>query len=155
MTQRAKLELPINKPVEIELLFDEPVTGSSQYGKYFMYAVRSEGIEYSFFAPEEVNEELRSFHKGEKAVITKLAAQRGTKLVTTYEVKASGVKERVSQPISYPESTEESAERDRYFEVMLQSYRDGLEISRELNGMADPEKIAVTLFIARSKSNGY
>ena len=155
MTQRAKLELPLNKPVELELLYDEPVSGSSQFGKYSLFAVLSDGVEYSFFAPEEINDQLKSYHKGEKVIVTKLAAQRGTKLVTTYEVKASGVKERVRQPISYPESTEESAERDRYFEVMLQSYRDGLEISRELNGMADPEKIAVTLFIARSKSNGY
>jgi len=43
MTQRTKLELPINRPVEIELLYDEPVTGKSQYGQYYMYAVNSQG----------------------------------------------------------------------------------------------------------------
>lgn len=149
MTQRAKLDLPINKPVEIELLYDEPVAGSSQYGKYHMYAVRSEGLEYSFFASEEVYDELKSLHKGDKAIITKLASQRGNKQITTYEVKAAGTKE------DNPPNDSASIGGDNYFEMMLQSYKDGLEISRELNGMADPEKIAVTLFIARSKRNNY
>jgi len=34
MTRRTKLELEINKPTSIELLFDEPITGESQYGPY-------------------------------------------------------------------------------------------------------------------------
>jgi hypothetical protein len=38
---------------------------------------------------------------------------------------------------------------------MMSSYRDALEISKELNGMADSEKIAITLFIARSKQNSF
>lgn len=155
MTTRQKLEIQINRPVEIELLYDEPVSGSSQYGKYYMYAVKYEGIEYSFFAPEEVNNELKSLHKGDKAIITKLASQRGAKLITAYDVKASGAMKTVSQPIPENTQPEDSQEHDHYFDIMLQSYRDALEISRELNGMADPEKIAVTLFIARSKSNGY
>lgn len=155
MTQRNKLELPINKPVEIELLYDEPVTGKSQYGNYYMYAVASEGAEYSFFAPDEVNSELKSLRKGDKAIITKLAAQRGNKLLTTYEVKSSAAKEKTAVKESTPEIPDEFLERDHFFDIMLQCYRDALEISRELNGMADPEKIAVTLFIARSKNNSY
>jgi hypothetical protein len=153
--QRNKLELKTNKPVEIELLYDEPVTGKSQYGNYFMYAVRSEGMEYSLFAPEEVHNELKSLNKGDKAIITKLAAQRGAKIVTAYNVKVADTVQAASQSIPENVQREDTTEHDHYFNVILQSYRDGLEISRELNGMADVEKIAVTLFIARSKNNGY
>jgi hypothetical protein len=121
-----------------------------------MYAVVSEGAEYSFFAPDEVNSELKSLRKGDKAIITKLAAQRGNKLLTTYEVKVVSADMKV--PTIQSEESDvanEQPEHDRYFDIMLQCYKEALDISRELNGMADPEKIAVTLFIARSKSNGY
>jgi len=150
MTQRSKLELPLNKPVELELLYDEPVSGSSQFGKYSLFAVLSDGVEYSFFAPEEINEQLKSYHKGEKVIVTKLAAQRGNKLVTTYELRSAIETDNI---IPEPPSSGSPKVNDNYFEMMLQSYKDGLEISKELNGMADPEKIAVTLFIARSRQN--
>lgn len=148
MTQRAKLELPINKPVEIELLYDEPITGKSQYGDYYMYAVRCNGEEYTFFAPEEVHEKLRNLGKGDKAVITKLAAQRGNRIVVTYEV-VSG-----SQDDGFQESDEEP-KSDGLYELLLKSYRDALEIQKVLNGMIDIEKAAITLFIARSKINSH
>ncbi|HOJ19707.1 MAG TPA: hypothetical protein PLT92_14180 [Ignavibacteriaceae bacterium] len=152
MTQRTKLEIPINKPVEVKLLYDEPITGSSQYGPYFMYAVTVEGSEYSFFSPEEVHEKIKSLRRGDSFIITKLAAQRGNKVITTYDVKLSIQEE--SQEIN--ESIQENDDsKDSFYGMMLQSYKDAIEISRELNGMADPEKIAVTLFIARSKVNNY
>lgn len=144
MTQRTKLELPINKPVEIELLYDEPITGKSQYGDYYMYAVKCNGEEYTFFAPEEVHEKLKNLSKGDKAVITKLAAQRGSKLAVTYEV----IKEENQE-------VEEERKSDSLYELLLKSYRDALEIQKELNGMIDIEKAAITLFIARSKINGH
>lgn len=142
MTQRNKLELAVNQPTEIELLYDEPVTGRSQYGNYFMYAVNSNGQEYTFFAPEEVHSQLKGLSKGDKAVITKLASQRGNKIVTTYDVRTESKEEE-------PDSPDESG--DNFYEIMLQSYRDAIKITSELNGMADPSRIAITLFIARSK----
>lgn len=163
MTQRTKLELAINQQTEITLLFDEPITGRSQYGEYFMYAVAIGEAEHSFFAPAEVHSELKSLRKGDSAIITKLAAQRGSKLVTTYDVQVIGkeVKQPAANAVAQNQEEEISARdillsddaplHDSFFDIMLRSYRDGLEISKELNGMADPEKIAVTLFIARSK----
>ena len=54
--QRKKLELQLNQPVQIELMFDTPVIGQSQYGEYYLYAVKNGdgATEYSFFAPDEV-----------------------------------------------------------------------------------------------------
>jgi hypothetical protein len=145
MTQRTKLELEINKPTELELLYDEPVTGKSQYGDYFLYAVKVNGSEYSYFPNEEIHEKLKTLRRGDKAVVTKLASQRGNKLVTVYNVDVG----ESSASDSLPQQTKDSD--DRYYSIMLQSYRDALKINNELNGMVDPSKIAVTLFIARTR----
>lgn len=158
MTRRNKLELEINKPVAIELLYDEPIVGESNFGAYYMYAVTANGAEYSFFAPEEVHKELVYLRKGAKATITKTAQQKGSKLLTKYEVdifnrapKTSAVSVGEAMAGIIPDSLEDD-ENDEFFQIMKQSYTDALKINSELNGMADPAKIAITLFIARSKN---
>jgi hypothetical protein len=156
MTERRKLELQLNKPTEVELLYDEPVIGSSQYGEYFLYAVKSEGNEYAFFAPVEVHQELQSLRRFDKAIITKLAAQRGTKLITKYVVESNV---EVNKEIkSTPEEMGQGGDiegipnqTDQLYSIMLNCYKDALNIQTDLNGMVDIEKIAITLFIARSK----
>ena len=158
MTQRTKLELVINQPTELTLLYSEPITGRSQYGDYYMYAVAVGEDEFSFFAPAEVHVELSKLGKGNKAVVTKLAAQRGSKLVTTYDVKVIG--KEVKQPVTEVEMQNQEdvyapALHDIYFNLLLNSYKDALEISRELNGMIDVEKASISLFIARSKQSHY
>src|ERR1035437_5078422 len=94
MTTREKLELQINTPTTIELLFETPITGKSTYGHYAMYGIILDGREYSYFPPEDVHEKLKELHKGDKVIITKLAAQRGNKLVTAYDVQV------VNKPVS-------------------------------------------------------
>lgn len=155
MTKR-KLELQLNKPTEIELLYDEPVIGSSQYGEYFLYAVKSEGNEYAFFPPAEVHQELKSLRRSDKAVITKLAAQRGTKLITKYVVDhCKGANSDKSQKDEKPTPLENNVnnhqQSDRLYDLMLASYKDAFQMQTDLNGMVDIEKIAITLFIARSQ----
>ena len=64
MAERKKLELELNKTVSLELLFDEPITGQSRYGPYWMYTLKnSQGEELLYFAPEEVNEQIKSLRK--------------------------------------------------------------------------------------------
>ena len=152
MTRRSKLELEINRPVEIELLFDDPIVGESNFGQYFMYAVSVNGTEYSYFAPEEVHYELCKLYKSDKAIITKIAAQRGSKLVTKYDVKVLNKVTPKADVVSIGEAIEEilptpeyEDEPDEYFHVMKRSYSDALKINSDLNGMADPAKIAITL----------
>lgn len=164
MTQRNKLELQLNKPTQIELLYDEPVTGESNYGKYYLYAVKSGNQEFSYFAPEEVHEELQNFSKGDKVVVTKSAVQNGKKVLTKYSVTMPGVgkldKPNFEQkPIALdseekPNPETKQGKVDNYFNIMLQCYSDALEIQNQLGSMIDTSRIAITLFIARSKTNG-
>ena len=146
------MELELNKPIAIELLFDEPMIGQSKYGDYFLYAVKNgTDEEYSFFAPEEVHAEMSKLRKGDKVQLTKTAEQKGTKIVTKYDVKvltngkAADDKNNVSQPTN---------SKDNYYEIMLASCRDAIKIQSELGGMFDAKSLAVTLFIARTKING-
>lgn len=143
MTQRTKLELNVNQPIEIELLYDEPISGSSQYGEYHMYAVKLEGKEYTYFAPEEVHEKLKELRRGDKATITKLASQRNGKIVIAYDIATN----------ENEEETEVKEEKDKLYTLLQRSYEDAIEMQKELNGIIDIEKAAITLFIARSKIN--
>ncbi|MGD1007306.1 MAG: hypothetical protein ABR980_08775 [Ignavibacteriaceae bacterium] len=166
MTTRQKLELPINQPITIELLFDDCVTGTSKYGNYFFYSVKVDGEEFSFFPPVEVHDQLKLMHKGDRAIVTKLAVQRGTKVATAFEVRP----ENKVPPQPSREAVEtkdnkaiEDAEVDKitddalaesaddYFQVMLSCYNDAFRLQKELNGMIDIERAAITLFISRTK----
>ena len=151
MPERKKLELGLNKKVSLELLFDDPMVGQSKYGEYYLYAVKNgTDVEYSFFAPAEVNEQIKTLRKGDRFEITKLAEQKGTKIITKFDVKILENKTPASNPPIQPN-------KDNYFEAMLTSYQDALKIQEQLNGMVDVNRIAITLFIARSKisGNGY
>ena len=140
--------MELNKTVNLELLFDNPVTGQSRYGDYFLYMVKDQsGVEYSLFAPDEVHEKLKDLKKGDRFSLTKEAGQNGKKIIIKFSVIKIGSKE--------PETN--NASKDNYFEAMLTSYQDALKIQEQLNGMVDVNRIAITLFIARSKinQNGY
>jgi len=155
--QRKKLDLQLNQPVQIELMFDSPVIGQSQYGEYYLYAVKNGdgATEYSFFAPDEVHAVLREHKKGTKLTISKLAEQKGSKIITKYEVKpmavetsANGSKEESTPPTPPAEAPKQG---DNLYEIMLQSCRDAVKIQTELGGLMDAKSIAVSLFIARTK----
>ena len=135
--------------MSLELLFNEPMVGQSRYGEYYLYAVKNgTDQEYSFFAPAEVNEQIKQLSKGQRFEITKLAEQKGTKIVTSYNVKVAETK--LESPVK--ENT-----NDNFYELMLTSCRDAVKIQNELGGLMDAKSLAVTLFIARSKinQNGY
>lgn len=154
MTQRKKLELDLNTSKEVELLFDEPVSGEGPYGTYHLYAVKSDNEEYSFFANDDVNEQLKNLSCGDKAILTKLSTQRGNRTFSKIIVETSKVKQPVKE--SEPEDPIiEDEYTDHLYDIMLSSYRDALKIQSELNGLVEVSRVAITLFIARSKGNGY
>jgi hypothetical protein len=130
------------------MLYNEAIIGESTYGKYYLYAVKQgNNEEYNFFAPEELHEQMKGLHKGTKVEITKLAEQKGSKIITKYDLKviSNGNGTKLS------ETETNTVVRDNYFDIMLASYLDALRIQENLNGMVDVNKIAVCLFIARSK----
>lgn len=158
MTERRKLELQLNSPTEIELLFEEPILGKSQYGEYAMYGIKTKEGEMVYFAPTEVDEKLRSLRKGDRFEITKIAKQNGSKINISYDVKV--IKDETSSRLvstDQPENSKtivegaiEQKNDDNFFHLMLQSCREAQKIQNELGGMMDAKSLAVSLFIARS-----
>ena len=147
MAERKKLELELNKTVSLELLFDEPITGQSRYGPYWMYTLKnSQGEELLYFAPEEVNEQIKSLRKGERFEITKQAEQKGAKIITRFDVKVE--KNSLESPAN---ELNKSNGKDYFYDLMLTSCRDAVKIQNELGGLMDAKSLAITLFIARSK----
>jgi len=135
------------------MLFDQPKIGESQYGKYYLYAVRNGdgATEHSFFAPEEVHAKLSELVRGDAAVITKKAIQKGSKVVTSYEIELA--------PKQHQTPPETSSNQDQsantYLQAMITSFEDALVIQDRFNGMANVNQIAITLFIQRTKAGGY
>ena len=144
------------------MLFDEPVVGQSRFGEYYLYSVKDrKGEEYSFFAPDELHEKMKQLHKGNKVEVTKLAEQNGKKILTKYDLKLVRNGTQPTQPNRPKNNNEPKSNsnnnnniKDTYFEAMLSSYEDAIKIQEKLNGMVDVNRIAITLFIARSKING-
>ena len=106
------------------MLFDDPMVGQSRYGEYYLYAVKNgTDTEYSFFAPPEVNEQIKTLRKGDRFEITKLAEQKGSKIITKYDVKLLGGAQQNTTP------THPAQSKITTIEVMLSSYQDALEDS--------------------------
>ncbi|MFN3873984.1 MAG: hypothetical protein ACK4R9_13375 [Ignavibacterium sp.] len=161
MTQRPKLEIPVNTSVEIELLYDDAIIGRNEYGDYFLYAIKSKGQEYSLFAHPEVHQALSKLSKGNRAIITKLVSQRGSRYIVRWDVQPVKQTETdneidddaITNKINDQSEDEISKPKDHLYMILRSSYADALELQKELNGMIDIEKAAITLFIARSKVN--
>ena len=150
--ERKKLELDLNKPTHIVMLFDNPKIGESQYGMYYLYAVRNgDGNEYSFFAPEEVHEKLSGFNKGDAVVITKTAVQKGNKVVTSYDVVPSNANKPKQETAGYGQTN--NGTNSTYYKAMVASFEEAIKIQEKFNGMANVNQIAITLFIQRTKAS--
>lgn len=149
--ERPKLELEINRPSKIRLMFDDAITGESQYGKYYLYAVTNgNDNEYSFFAPEEVHNVLKDHNKGSEFLITKLVSQgKGKKLNTVWEVQIVG-----DDGKNNAINSSKTAPTNSYLDSMLQSFADAIKVQERYNG-ANPNQLAITMFIQRTKNNGF
>lgn len=131
-------------------MYDDAITGQSRFGEYFLYSVKNgTDQEYSFFAPEEVNEQIKSLKKGDRFEITKLAEKKGAKIITKYDIEIE--KKQVINPVN---ESPKNGNADYFYDLMLTSCRDAVKIQNELGGLMDAKSLAVTLFIARSKING-
>jgi hypothetical protein len=143
-----RLEIALNSPTIIELLYDEPIMGESRHGSYYLYAVLVNGKEYCFFPPNYVHEELKFLKTGDKAEITKKIRQEGNRTIYYYCVKllVNKTSRLDIQEYSQP------AYKDNLYQIMLESFKDALKIHHELNFYEDDiDKIAISLFIARSR----
>lgn len=174
--QRQKLDLELNAPVTLQLLFDQPLLGENRYGPYYLYAFSDDnGNEFSFFAPNaQTHMELSQFKAGDKITLLKSAKQNGKKVVTDISVMPAVMPTSAAPPtngngrngaVALPPTNGNGnghssvtiaapAKADSLFEVLEQCFADAVELQKRFTGV-DTTKIAITLFISRSKLNGH
>jgi hypothetical protein len=143
--ERPKMELEVNKPTRIKLLFNDCVEGSSKFGKYYLYAIENGdgSSQYSLFAADDLHKQLKLYKKDDELLVTKLAASRGNKIVVSWDVKK--LNDEVPSETATPDNT--------YYSAMEKSFEEALRIQNRFNGMANVNQIAITLFIQRTKGN--
>lgn len=96
-----------------------------------------------------MHEKLKELKKGDKVTITKIAEQKGSKVVIKYDV----VVQQIAPEATVIEPVNQIA-NDNFYELMLKSCQDAVRIQSELGGFFDPKSLAVSIFIARCKLNG-
>lgn len=83
-------KFPFNESVKVKILFDEPKTGVSEYGDWWLYGAMIDGKTENFFATETLHRILQSIscRKGTECVITKVAKEgEAGKLITDWKVE--------------------------------------------------------------------
>ena len=146
--EREKLDLQINSPINLSLLFDDPIVGESKFGEYYMYGVKNGQDEYSFFAPLSVHEQLKDKPKGTKFQLTRTASQRGKKLVTDFEIKF------LDNGIKKENDVKDKNDETEFFQLMLRCYSDATKLQAQYNS-TNINQVAITLFIASVRTNGF
>ena len=91
---------------------------------------------------------LKDQVKGTEAIITKVAVQKGKKLVTSYDVQIINQNKTQSTNTKSQNTTE-----SEYYLAMEKSFEEALLIQQKFNGMANVNQIAITLFIQRTRSS--
>ena len=145
------VELKLNEEVRLKLRFDKCLVGKNAGGPYYLYGVtKDDGKDFSFFAPEDIHAQIVAcgLKTGSEFILRKVAGHNGKKL--TGEL----VFEAVPQNDKAKHSNGNDNRADNYKELMLQSLQDAVEIAKDVNGI-DVQRIGMTVFIARTKSNGY
>ena len=71
------LQIKYNTAYPVELLYDQPKQGESQYGKYNLYGLEYNGEQYGLFAEDSLHEELKNYKKGNRVVIERSQDSKG------------------------------------------------------------------------------
>jgi hypothetical protein len=150
---RPKVELALNSEAKLTLTKDKCYEGTNSYGAYYLYSVEHEGEGKSFFATPEVHQLIleSAIRTGDQFLIRKKAVQDGRKVLAKIEFEV--LSKQASRPSNGDGNGSHAA--DSLKEVLLQCVLDadaiiksaGIQVSDEL------QKLATTLFIARSRMN--
>ncbi len=144
MAEHVKLECLTNIPATVTVLkmFKD---GENEYGKWFGYNVKHEGVEKSFFANEFVHDNIQRLTAGKSGVTIVLLKKEekpadGAKKKTVWEVTAPG--QTAPQPAQAPPpkppepvppvSAAEGAYRERKNQLW-NSLRDAAEVAERFN----------------------
>jgi hypothetical protein len=150
---RQKVELALNSEAKLTLTKDRCYEGTNAYGAYYLYSVDHEGETKTYFAPPEVHQAIleSGIRTGDQFLIRKKAVQNGRKVIAKVEFEVIS-----KQPVLPSNGNGNGSKvEDSLRDMLLQCVVDadsiiksaGVQVSDEL------QKLATTLFIARSRMN--
>ena len=149
---KPKLELLLEKPIQLTLLKDKPYIGQNNYGEFYLYSARDDqGIEYSYFADVSVHNLIQE-HKlksGSTFVLQRVATMNGKKMSSKVEFSIIGEPETLGSAIPPVPGS------DNLKELLLQCIRDAVEVVKAAGiqfNNDELQKLATTLFIQRSRN---
>ena len=155
MTQngKPKVEIGLNQEAKLVLLRDKCFEGTNNFGAYYLYSVEQDGEEKAFFATPDVHQSIleAGLKTGDTFLIRKKAVQNGRKVMAKIEFSVLS-----KQPPQPPNGNGNGSHIDDSLrDMLLQCVVDadsiiksaGVQVSDEL------QKLATTLFIARSRMN--
>jgi len=150
---KPKLDLQVNIPATIKLLMDKPVTGRNAYGNWYLFGVEHEGQEYSFFATEDVAKfaEENNLRKGDSVKVTKTFVKVGKKNQTSYQLEIIN-KAHPSPNVNGQAVTNGNGQTLNDYKVMHDCLAQGIKLQQDLGSVIDVNRIAITLFITRTKA---
>ena len=158
---KPKLDLQVNIPATIKFLMDKPVTGSNAYGNWYLFGVEYEGQEYSFFATEDVAKfaEENKLRKGDVVKVTKTIIKNGKKNQTSYqlEIVSKGQQNHPAsngngQVVINGNGHSNGNGQAEDYKVMHDCLAQGIKLQQDLGSVIDVNRIAITLFITRTKA---
>ena len=150
---KPKVEIGLNQEAKLTLLRDKCYEGTNNFGAYYLYSVEQDGEERAFFATPDVHQSILEAGLKTKDIflIRKKAVQNGRKVMAKIEFSVI-----LKQPAPPPKGNGNGSHvEDSLRDMLLQCVVDadsiiksaGVQVSDEL------QKLATTLFIARSRMN--
>lgn len=143
----------------LKLQRNEPITGSSSAGKWWLYPIVTEqGIEESFFAPEPIHNIIKenNLKAGDEFILSRVQNGKPGSSKLELSLVSSALP---STPASTPQPVSH-AHADNLKETMRQCLSEAIDIVRSLPDIPfqndDIRAICASLFIARTKlGNGF
>lgn len=150
---KLKLELPINQPLTLKLLQDEPATGTSSYGPWWLFNVEADGQEQSFFAPEQVVKFIQDngLKKNSMISITKTLIKHEKKTTPEYKIELVASQEVQTAERNTPPNNG-NGKSDDSIKIMRECLIAGIDLQKELGSVVDVNKVALSLYISKTKN---
>ena len=107
MSERPKLNLKANVPVDVRFRFSDPLEKEGQYGEYDIWTVEVEGIEHVLFGSDGLRDAIRNASPEAGEVLQIIKTEREGAQGFDYAVERPGVSAEEPGRVSEPGNNEE------------------------------------------------
>jgi hypothetical protein len=81
-----QLKIPTNGSAVVEFMFDQPKTGTNDYGQWNLYGLKKDGEDVSLFATDLLHSKLQYYKTGDVVEIAKNETEQGRIALLQYKL---------------------------------------------------------------------